>query len=126
MLGALKGHLAPAIISSEDNDSQQSLKIIDERTGREYRVPIKHNTIEAKKLAEIKTLEGLPLRCYDPGLMHTCIGSSKICFIDGDKGILRHLEGLNFVEPKEGLGLVENFLYMVDKQHHDPVVVRAL
>nr|QWX93802.1 citrate synthase [Eimeria tenella] len=90
MLGALKGHLAPALSLAEENESRQSLRIIDERTGAEYRVPIKLHTVEAKELAAIRAPGGPPLRVFDPGLINTCVRSSRICFIDGEKGILRY------------------------------------
>ncbi|CDJ69929.1 citrate synthase, putative [Eimeria necatrix] len=90
MLGALKGHLAPALSLAEENESRQSLRIIDERTGAEYRVPIKLHTVEAKELAAIRAPGGPPLRVFDPGLINTCVGSSRICFIDAEKGVLRY------------------------------------
>ncbi|XP_026189977.1 citrate synthase, peroxisomal [Cyclospora cayetanensis] len=90
MLGALKGQLSPAIALSEEYESRQSLRIIDERTGKEYKVPIRHNTVEAKGFLQIRAPGGPPLHVLDPGLMNTCVAGSRISFIDGEKGILRY------------------------------------
>lgn len=34
--------------------------------------------------------DGIGLRVYDPGYVNTTAVKSKICFIDGNKGILRY------------------------------------
>lgn len=90
MLGALAGQLAPAIALAEEKEVRQSLRVVDERTGKEYVVPIKHNTVEAQSLSQMRVPGGPPLRSFDPGLLNTCIAGSGICFIDGEKGILRY------------------------------------
>lgn len=61
----------------------------DNRTGKTYELPIKHNYIEANELKKIKNEKGI-LRSYDPGFMNTISCTSKISFIDGDKGILEY------------------------------------
>lgn len=38
--------------------SQESLTIIDNRTGRKYEIPITHGTIRAMDLRQIKVSEG--------------------------------------------------------------------
>ena len=38
----------------------------------------------------MKGEDGEPLRIYDPGYMNTICSTSKICFIDGDKGVLEY------------------------------------
>jgi citrate synthase len=44
----------------------------------------------AKDVQKIKDKEGKVLRIYDPGFMNTISATSKICYIDGDKGILEY------------------------------------
>lgn len=63
---------------------------MDNRTGKSYEIPIKNNFIMASELAKLKTDENKGLKSYDPGFMNTISCTSKICFIDGDKGILEY------------------------------------
>ena len=44
----------------------------------------------ASDLAKIADDPENPLRYYDPGYMNTINCTSKICYIDGDKGILEY------------------------------------
>lgn len=69
----------------------ETLTITDNRTGKTYEVPIEHETIRAMDLRKIKVqTEDFGLMTYDPALMNTASVKSRITFIDGDKGILRH------------------------------------
>jgi citrate synthase len=68
-----------------------SLKITDTRTGKNYEVPIEHDTIKATDLRQIKVKDDdFGLMTYDPAFMNTASCKSKITFIDGDKGILMY------------------------------------
>jgi citrate synthase len=68
-----------------------TLKIVDNRTGREYTVSIVDGTIRAEDLRQITMGEGEPgLMSYDPGYLNTASCRSAITFIDGDSGILRY------------------------------------
>ena len=68
-----------------------TLSIKDNRTGKEYEVPISDGTIPASALRKIKVdAEDFGLMAYDPGLKNTASCRSKITLIDGDKGILRY------------------------------------
>src|SRR6201984_1373071 len=70
---------------------RDSLTIIDNRTGRQYEVPIKHDTIRAIDLRPIKIdPSDFGMMSYDPSYSNTASCISKITFIDGDKGILRY------------------------------------
>src|SRR6201987_847871 len=70
---------------------RDSLTIIDNRTGRQYEVPIKHDTIRAIDLRPIKIdPSDFGMMSYDPSYSNTASCTSKITFIDGDKGILRY------------------------------------
>jgi citrate synthase len=71
--------------------SKNSLSITDNRTGKSYEFPIENGTIRATDLKQIKAgADDFGLGCYDPGFMNTCGCKSRICFIDGDKGILEY------------------------------------
>lgn len=68
-----------------------TLTITDNRTGKEYVVPVENDTIRAMDLRQIKVDDGdFGLMTYDPSYSNTAACKSKITFIDGDKGILRH------------------------------------
>ncbi len=69
-----------------------SLTVRDNRTGKEYEIPVENGYyIKAADLKQIKA-PGLDagIVSYDPGLMQTASVKSRITFIDGDKGILRY------------------------------------
>lgn len=71
--------------------SRETLSITDNRTGRQYELPIKNETIRALDLRPMKVdKEDFGLMGYDPAFTNTASCSSKITFIDGDKGILRY------------------------------------
>ncbi|MGH9708998.1 MAG: citrate synthase [Candidatus Acidiferrales bacterium] len=67
------------------------MTITDNRTGRQYEVPVQHDTIRAIDLRQIKVNEDdFGLMSYDPAYTNTASCTSYITFIDGDKGILRY------------------------------------
>jgi citrate synthase len=76
----------------------ETLTIIDNRTGKQYEVPIDHGTydkygsfIRADALKKIKSSDDdFGLMAYDPAFMNTASCRSSVTFIDGDKGILRY------------------------------------
>ena len=68
-----------------------SLRITDNRTGKQYDLPIEDGTIRAADLRQIKTgPDDFGLMSYDPGYVNTASCRSAISYIDGDKGILRY------------------------------------
>jgi len=70
---------------------RNTLTITDNRTGRQYEIPIKHDTVRAMDLRKIKVDESeFGMMSYDPAYSNTASCISKITFIDGDKGILRY------------------------------------
>src|SRR5215831_17120784 len=70
---------------------RDTLSITDNRTGRQYEIPIKNDTIRAIDLRQIKVAESdFGMMSYDPAFSNTASCTSKITFIDGDKGILRY------------------------------------
>ncbi|HYK21783.1 MAG TPA: citrate synthase [Pyrinomonadaceae bacterium] len=71
--------------------SEDSLTITDNRTGKQYQLPIQDGTIRAMDLRQIKVSdEDFGLMTYDPAFMNTASCKSRITFIDGDKGILEY------------------------------------
>jgi citrate synthase len=68
------------------------LKITDNRTGKNFEVSIKESKdcffVNAKDFGKITNEAKEQLRIYDPGYMNTICSTSKISYIDGDKGIL--------------------------------------
>ena len=66
-----------------------TLTITDNRTGKQYEVPIQDGTIKATDLRQIKvTPDEFGLMTYDPAFMNTANCKSRITYIDGDKGVL--------------------------------------
>ncbi|HUE82214.1 MAG TPA: citrate synthase [Pyrinomonadaceae bacterium] len=71
--------------------SANKLTITDNRTGKQYELPIENGTIKAMDLRQIKTADDdFGLMTYDPAFMNTASCKSEITFIDGDKGILEY------------------------------------
>src|SRR3984957_11506149 len=71
--------------------SADSLTVTDNRTGKQYEIPIEDGTIRATELRKIKTAEDdFGLMTYDPAYMATASCRSAITFIDGEKGILEY------------------------------------
>ena len=68
-----------------------TLTVVDNRTGKNYELPIKDGTIRAMDLRQIKTgPDDFGLMTYDPAFTNTANCRSAITEIDGDKGILRY------------------------------------
>ncbi len=70
---------------------EPTLTVTDNRTGKQYEIPIEDNTIRATELRKIKVDEDdFGLMTYDPAYMATASCRSAITFIDGEKGILEY------------------------------------
>ena len=66
-----------------------TLTITDNRTGKQYELPITDGTIRAMDLRQIKAAaDDFGLMTYDPAFQNTAACRSKITDIDGDKGVL--------------------------------------
>ncbi len=69
----------------------KTVTIRDNRTGKEYEIPIEDGTIRANDLRQIKVSpDDFGLMTYDPGFLATASCRSKITYIDGDQGILEY------------------------------------
>ncbi len=70
---------------------KESLTITDNRTGKQYELPVSNGAIRAMDLRQIKSgPDDFGLLAYDPGFFNTAACNSKITYIDGDKGILEY------------------------------------
>ena len=66
-----------------------TLTITDNRTGKQYEIPIQDGTIRAMDLRQIKVVpDEFGMMTYDPAFMNTASCRSRITYIDGDKGVL--------------------------------------
>ena len=71
--------------------SAPTLDITDSRTSKSYQLPIENSTVRALDLRPIKEdPEEFGMMAYDPGFTNTASCTSRITYIDGDKGILRY------------------------------------
>jgi citrate synthase len=69
----------------------ETLTITDNRTGKQYEIPIEDETVRAMDLRQIKVHEDdFGLMTYDPAYTNTASCRSAITFIDGDRGILEY------------------------------------
>eukprot|EP00762_Andalucia_godoyi_P006335 ANDGO_05912.mRNA.1 Citrate synthase len=64
---------------------RDSLTVTDNRTGKSIECPVFNG-----EFVRATDLKDLGIMSYDPGFMNTSIAKSKICYIDGDKGILEY------------------------------------
>lgn len=70
---------------------RDTLTVTDNRNGKQYEIPIKNDTIRAIDLRPLKVqASDFGMMSYDPAFTNTASCSSKITYIDGDKGILRY------------------------------------
>ncbi|HEX5448460.1 MAG TPA: citrate synthase [Gaiellaceae bacterium] len=65
--------------------AEDTLSVTDNRTGKEYTLPIVDGAIRAPDLGQIDGLVS-----YDPAFLNTASCRSAITYIDGDAGILRY------------------------------------
>ncbi len=92
----------------------ETLTIRDNRTGREYEVPIVDGTIRASDLRQIKVSEDdFGLMSYDPAFLNTASCRSAITFIDGDRGILRY-RGYPIEQVAERAGFLETAYLLLE------------
>lgn len=70
------------------------LTVVDNRTGKTLEIGVKESKdcyfVQSKDFGKFVDKQDEPLRLYDPGYMDTICNTSRICYIDGDKGILEY------------------------------------
>jgi citrate synthase len=92
----MPNHTAPSVLEKTEKaapakNGKNTLTITDNRTGKQYDIPIENETIRAMDLRQIKVRDDdFGLMTYDPAFMNTAACKSTITYIDGDKGILRY------------------------------------
>jgi len=70
--------------------STETVTIIDDTTGKEVKLPLLTPTAGPKVIDISALYKQLGYFTYDPGFMSTASCSSKITFLDGDKGVLQY------------------------------------
>jgi len=71
--------------------ANNTLSITDNRTGKNYELPIENDTIKAMDLRQIKVKDSdFGMMSYDPAYSNTASCTSRVTFIDGDKGELMY------------------------------------
>ncbi len=74
-----------------EGTSSEKLKLIDQRTMKEYEVPIENDTVSGMALRQIKVNDDdFGMMSYDPAYKNTASTKSTITFIDGERGILEY------------------------------------
>ena len=92
----------------------ETLTITDNRTGREYTLPIVDGTIRATDLRQLSASEGDGgLMAYDPAYLNTASCRSTITYIDGDAGILRY-RGYPIEQLAEEAGFLETAYLLLE------------
>jgi citrate synthase len=92
----------------------ETLTVIDNRTGREFTLPIVDGTIRATDLQQISAVEGdHGLLSYDPAYLNTASCRSAITYIDGDAGILRY-RGYPIEQVAEQAGFLETCYLLLE------------
>jgi citrate synthase len=90
-----------------------TLTITDNRTGKQYELPIEQGAIRAMDLRKIRTgEEDFGLVSYDPAYLNTASCRSAITFIDGDRGILEY-RGYPIEQLAEGSDYLETAYLLV-------------
>jgi citrate synthase len=80
-----------AASAPQGQQTQQTLTVTDNRTGRSYDIPIENGAVRATAFRQVTAdddSDGLVV--YDPAYLNTASCTSRITFVDGDKGILRY------------------------------------
>jgi citrate synthase len=77
--------------AGSDNSGQDTLSVTDNRTGRQYEIPIEDGTVRAIDFRDIKVSEDdFGLMTYDPAYLNTASCRSSITYIDGAAGVLEY------------------------------------
>src|SRR3981081_1114146 len=105
--------------------SQDTLTITDNRTGRQFELPIKDGAIAATELQKISSDgPGSGLLSYDPAFLNTASCRSAITFIDGERSILRY-RGYPVEELAERSTFLEVAYLLIHGDLPDPTEHRA-
>jgi len=76
---------------SSTNSDNSSLTVTDNRTGKQYDLPIVDGTVKATDLRGIKVSDDdFGLMSYDPAYKNTASCRSKVTYLDGERGVLEY------------------------------------
>ena len=71
--------------------ASSTLSVTDNRTGRQYEIPVEDGSIRSIDLRQIKLDDDdFGLLAYDPAFLNTASCRSSVTYIDGDRGILEY------------------------------------
>ncbi|MBV8079132.1 MAG: citrate synthase [Actinobacteria bacterium] len=90
--------------------ADESLTIIDNRTGEQYTVPVQDGAIHAPELRRLLS--------YDPAFLNTATCRSAITYLDGDAGILRY-RGYPIEELAANAGFLETAYLLLEGELPD-------
>ena len=96
--------------------AEESLTIIDNRTGEQVTLPIVDGAIRATELPAVVS--------YDPAFLNTAACRSAITYIDGDAGILRY-RGYPIEELAETAGFLETAYLLLEGELPTPAELAA-
>ena len=86
---SLRRRFGPIANSGTRVSRRDTLSVTDNRTGKQYEIPIANSTIRAVDLRQIRVdPDEFGMMSYDPAFLNTAACQSRITFIDGDKGVL--------------------------------------
>jgi citrate synthase len=81
----------PKGAESKEDATAGLLTVVDQRTKKEYEIPIEHDTITAMALRQIKVNDDdFGMMSYDPAYKNTASTKSTITYLDGERGVLRY------------------------------------
>jgi citrate synthase len=99
---------------------ENTLTVVDNRTGKTYTIPITNGTVRAMDFRQIKVdPEEFGMMTYDPAFTNTASCQSKITLIDGDKGILRY-RGYDIAELAENCTYLQVAYLLIHGELPDP------
>ena len=82
---------APESNGADARSGEDTLTVVDNRTGRSYEIPIVDGTVRALDFRAIRTSEDdFGLMTYDPAFMNTAACRSSITYLDGTNGVLEY------------------------------------
>src|ERR1700710_227591 len=82
---------SPATNGADAPSGEETLSVVDNRTGRSYEIPINDGTVRALDFRAIRVNEDdFGLMTYDPAFMNTAACRSSITYLDGTNGVLEY------------------------------------
>ena len=78
------------MVEDTKNDLKKTYTLFDNESGNSYEIPLLEGTTGPSVLDIRNLYNETGLFTYDPGFTSTASCKSKITYIDGEQGILRH------------------------------------